>query len=72
MGQVQSDLAGSVGSAKQTLSCAKNVRTNFTGLTAEISKITEALDDLAGLSNHAEGSVQNMSSRASEISSILA
>ncbi|MEJ2466272.1 MAG: methyl-accepting chemotaxis protein [Candidatus Thiodiazotropha sp.] len=72
LGIVQSDLAGSVVSAKQTLSCAKNVRSHFTGMTTDIAKITEALDDLAALSNHAEGSVKGMSTRATEISSILA
>ena len=72
LGIVQSDLAGSVQSAKQTLSCAKNVRSHFCGLTADIHKITGALDDLARLSTHAEGSVNKMSTRATEISSILA
>ncbi|MEJ2454324.1 MAG: methyl-accepting chemotaxis protein [Candidatus Thiodiazotropha sp.] len=72
LGMVQSDLAGSVESAKQTLGCAKSVRSNFTGLTTDINRITQALDDLAQLSSHAGGSVKNMSTRATEISSILA
>ncbi|MES9954447.1 MAG: methyl-accepting chemotaxis protein [Candidatus Thiodiazotropha sp. 6PLUC2] len=72
LGIIQSDLADSVVSAKHTLSCATNVRSHFTGLTTDISHITEALDDLSRLSTHAEGSVKNMSSRATEISSILA
>lgn len=69
---VQADLAGSVEAAKGTLNCTKNVRGNFTGLSREISQITQALDELAELSNHSGASVQNMSSRANEISSILA
>ncbi len=72
LGIVQADLAGSVESAKQTLGCARNVRSHFTGLTTDITKITQALDDLALLSGHTEGSVQKMSTRATEISSILA
>jgi uncharacterized protein YoxC len=72
LGIVQSDLAGSVVSAKQTLSCANDVHSHFTGMTTDIAKITEALDDLAALSNHAEDSVKGMSTRATEISSILA
>lgn len=72
MGIVQNDLAGSVESAKVTLSCANTVKVHFTGLTSDISKITEALDNLAALSSRAEGSVKSMSSRATEISSILA
>lgn len=72
MGIIQSDLAASVTSAKHTLNCATEVRTHFTGLTSEISGITEALDNLSNLSTHAESSVQSMSTRATEISSILA
>jgi methyl-accepting chemotaxis protein len=72
LGIVQSDLAGSVESAKKTLSCASNVRSHFTGMTTDMAKISEALDDLAALSSHAEGSVSSMSTRATEISSILA
>jgi uncharacterized protein YoxC len=72
LGIVQSDLAGSVESAKTTLGCADHVRSYFSGLNTDISKITKSLDELAGLSTRAEGSVQSMSSRASEISSILA
>ncbi|MCU7810610.1 MAG: CZB domain-containing protein [Candidatus Thiodiazotropha sp. (ex Notomyrtea botanica)] len=72
LGIVQSDLAGSVESAKSTLTCATSVRQNFSGLSGDISQITQALDELAELSNHSEASVQNMSSRATEISSILA
>ncbi len=72
LGMVQSDLAGSVESAKQTLGCARNVRSNFTGLTTDINRITQALDDLVQLSSHAGSSVKNMSTRATEISSILA
>jgi uncharacterized phage infection (PIP) family protein YhgE len=72
MGIIQSDLASSVTSAKHTLTCASHVRTHFTGLTSEISGITDALDNLASLSTHSESSVQNMSTRATEISSILA
>ncbi|MES9833137.1 MAG: methyl-accepting chemotaxis protein [Candidatus Thiodiazotropha sp. DIVDIV] len=72
LGIIQSDLADSVGSAKHTLGCATNVRSHFTGMTADISQITDALDDLASLSTHADNSVKNMSSRATEISSILA
>ncbi|MES9993285.1 MAG: methyl-accepting chemotaxis protein [Candidatus Thiodiazotropha sp.] len=72
LGIIQSDLAGSVESAKVTLGCADNVRSYFSGLTTDISKITVALDSLATLSTNAEGSVKSMSSRATEISSILA
>ncbi|PVV16039.1 MAG: hypothetical protein B6D82_02050 [gamma proteobacterium symbiont of Ctena orbiculata] len=72
LGIVQSDLAGSVESAKLTLGCAENVRSYFAGLTTDISRITEALDNLATLSTNAESSVKSMSSRATEISSILA
>jgi methyl-accepting chemotaxis protein len=72
LGMVQSDLAGSVESAKKTLGCATSVRSHFTVLTTDIGQITETLDDLASLSTHAEGSVQKMSANAAEISSILA
>jgi len=72
LGLVQTDLAGSIQSAKHTLDCAKSVRSNFSGLTTDLSKITGELDDLADLSTHAERSVKSMSSRATEISSILA
>ncbi|MEW8506969.1 MAG: methyl-accepting chemotaxis protein [Candidatus Thiodiazotropha sp.] len=72
LGIVQSDLAGSVESAKLTLGCTGNVRSYFSTLTTDITKITEALDSLATLSGNAEGSVKSMSSRATEISSILA
>jgi methyl-accepting chemotaxis protein len=72
LGIVQSDLSGSVESAKQTLGCAETVRLHFSGLNTDISKITAALDALASLSTQAAGSVKSMSSRATEISSILA
>jgi len=72
LGLVQTDLAGSVESAKHTLACAKGVRSHFSGLTSDLSKVTGELDELAALSNHAERSVASMSSRAKEISSILA
>ncbi|MEJ2592694.1 MAG: methyl-accepting chemotaxis protein [Candidatus Thiodiazotropha sp.] len=72
LGIVQSDLAGSVEAAKGTLECATNVRSNFEGLSQEISRITQALDELAALSDHSGASVKSMSSRAGEISSILA
>jgi uncharacterized protein YoxC len=69
---IQSGLANSVESAKHTLSCSSNVHAYFSGLTTDMSQITTALDDLASLSTHADDSVKNMSSRATEISSILA
>ncbi len=72
LGIVQSNLAGSVESAKVTLGCAKNVRGHFQGLSDGVAQITRSLDELAGLSSHAENSVKNMSTRATEISSILA
>ena len=72
LGLVQADLAGSVESAKGTLHCTENVRCHFNALTEDISQITEGLDSLAQLSSHTEGSVQTMSARAGEISSILA
>lgn len=72
LGMVQSDLAGCVESAEKTLGCATSVRSHFTGLTDDIGKITEALDDLASLATQAEGLVQIMSARATEISSIQA
>lgn len=72
LGIVQSDLAGSVESAKLTLGCANNVHSYFSGLSTDIAKITGSLDDLAKLSTNADSSVKSMSSRATEISSILA
>jgi uncharacterized protein YoxC len=72
LGMVQADLAGSVESAKGTLECTQHVRSHFNALTGDISHITEGLDNLAQLSSHTEGSVQTMSARAGEISSILA
>ena len=72
LGLVQADLAGSVESAKGTLECTEQVHGHFNALTGEISHITEGLDNLAELSSHTEGSVQTMSARAGEISSILA
>jgi len=72
LGIVQSDLVGAVESAKVTLDCAQHVRSHFSVLSNGVAQITQSLDDLAGLSGHAESSVKNMSSRATEISSILA
>ncbi len=72
LGIVQADLAGSVESAKGTLECTQHVRNHFNALTDDISLITEGLDNLSQLSSHTEGSVQTMSARAGEISSILA
>jgi predicted nucleic acid-binding Zn-ribbon protein len=72
LGIVQSDLAGSVDSAKLTLGSSDNIRTYFTDIIADITKITSELGDLANLSSRAENSVKSMSSRATEISSILA
>lgn len=72
LGIVQSDLVGAVESAKVTLGCAQQVRDHFGGLSNGVSQITQSLDELAGLSGHAESSVKSMSSRATEISSILA
>ncbi len=72
LGIIQSDLANSVGTAKHTLSCAANIRSHFTGLASELGKITTSLDDLENLSTHTGKSVQGMSTRATEISSILA
>ena len=72
LGVVQADLASSVESAKSTLECTSHVRSHFNALINDISAITGGLDNLAKLSGHTEGSVQNMSTRAGEISSILA
>jgi uncharacterized protein YdbL (DUF1318 family) len=69
---VQSDLVGAVDSAKATLNCAQHVRGHFSGLSSGVAQITQSLDELAGLSGSAESSVKSMSSRATEISSILA
>ncbi len=72
LGIVQSDLVGAVDSAKSTLKCATGVREDFSSLSGDISQISQNLDELAALSNRSEASVKNMSSRATEISSILA
>jgi methyl-accepting chemotaxis protein len=72
LGIVQADLVGAVDSAKNTLTCAVNVKQEFSSLSDDISRISQDLDELAALSNRSEASVKSMSSRATEISSILA
>jgi methyl-accepting chemotaxis protein len=72
LGIIQSDLASSVGAAKHTLKCSGSIRSHFNGLASDLEKITTSLASLETLSSHTEKSVQGMSTRATEISSILA
>ena len=72
LGDIQTNLANSVSSAKQTLGCATNININFNNLSNELETITRDLDGLSSLSSQADEYVENMSTRATEISSILA
>jgi methyl-accepting chemotaxis protein len=72
LSDIQSNLAEAVSAAKQTLDCVDNIGHDFTSLSGEILTITHSLDSLSKLSNQSGESVNSMSTRANEISSILA
>jgi len=72
LSDIQANLAEAVSAAKQTLNCVTNIGGDFANLSGEIQTITQNLDNLSSLSNQSGESVNNMSTRANEISSILA
>jgi methyl-accepting chemotaxis protein len=72
LSDIQTNLAEAVSAAKQTLNCVTNISTDFANLSGELQTITQNLDNLSSLSNQSGESVNNMSIRANEISSILA
>lgn len=72
LGDIQGNLAGSVQAAKNTLNCARDMAKEFVSQGASIEHIIGNLDGLLRLSDESERSVGDMSTRAGEISSILA
>ena len=69
---IQGNLAASVGAAKNTLSCVKGISAEFHGLSERIDSIVKDLGGLSRLSDESGKSVDGLSTRAQEISSILA
>lgn len=71
LGEIQSDLAGSVDASKHTLECIGQVTNDFSALFDEVQAITHNLQVLADLSKQSFETVESMSSQADEISNIL-
>ncbi|WP_428624096.1 methyl-accepting chemotaxis protein [Sedimenticola sp.] len=69
---IQGNLAESVGAAKHSLSGFGEINSEFSTLSSHIQSITSDLDSLSKVSAESGESVAGMSSRAGEISSILA
>ncbi len=69
---IQSNLAGSVEMAKVTINATSDIDSDFSGLSVDIQGITDDLGALTGISRDSAEAVDGMSSRAGEISSILA
>ncbi len=69
---IQANLAGSVEMTKEALNSVGDIDGNFSALSADIRGITDDLGTLTDISRHSAEAVQGMSSRAGEISSILA
>jgi methyl-accepting chemotaxis protein len=69
---IQSNLGGSVDMAKSALNAVSDIDSDFSGLSVDIQGITDDLGTLTDISKHSAEAVEGMSSRAEEISSILA
>lgn len=69
---IQANLAGSVEMAKNAIHSVGDIDGAFTELSANIQGITDDLGVLTDVSKHSAEAVEGMSSRAEEISSILA
>jgi len=69
---IQSNLAGSVDNAKAALVAVSDIDSDFSALSVDIQGITDDLGTLTDVSKHSADAVEGMSSRAQEISSILA
>ena len=69
---IQANLAGSVTAAKHSLSGFGELNSEFTTLASSIKQITTDLAGLSEVSERSGESVEGLSSRAGEISSILA
>ena len=68
---IQGSLARSVDAAKGTLTCAENIQKDFTHLSGHITQISGELSGVATLSTESGASVQDMTARAGQISSVL-
>ncbi|MCB1926389.1 MAG: CZB domain-containing protein [Gammaproteobacteria bacterium] len=68
---IQGALATSVQSVKSTLSCAQTISTDFAHLANNSEHIAKELNGLASLSVESGVSVQEMTNRAGQISSVL-
>jgi len=68
---IQGNMAGSVGFAKETMAKSSELLENIKNLSNTTSKIKDALDELNLAATEASHSVQSLSGRAQEISSIL-
>ncbi len=69
---IQSNLAGSVDMAKVAIKSVSDIDSDFSALSVDIQGITDELGTLTEVSRHSAEAVEGMSSRAEEISSILA
>ncbi len=69
---IQSNLSGSVDMAKVAISSVSDIDNDFSNLAVSINGITDDLGVLTDISKHSVEAVEGMSSRAEEISSILA
>lgn len=69
---IQSNLAGSVEMAKVAINSVSDIDSDFSALSVSIRGITDDLGVLTAVSKHSAEAVEGMSSRAEEISSILA
>ena len=69
---IQSNLAGSVEMAKVTIHAVSDIDSDFSALSVDINGITDDLGVLVDVSKRSAEAVEGMSSRAEEISSILA
>ena len=71
LSDIQGALAGSVESVKSTLECADTIRKDFALLAGNSDQISQELTGLASLSVESGTSVQEMTTRAGQISSVL-
>ncbi len=69
---IQANLAGSVEMAKVAINSVSDIDNDFSELAVSINGITDDLGSLTEISRHSAEAVDGMSSRAEEISSILA
>ncbi len=71
LSDIQGSLAAAVGAVKATLACANNIHDDFAGLAQSSNEIATGLNGLAALSVESGASVQEMTARAGQISSVL-